>query len=132
MKKIFSFFTLLVFIIIAFVANPMMSFAMQDMSMKMKNTNISWCCDNKETKDPCNHECCYESWWLYQVITLNTTREENKKIKVKIKSFIDIYVFSLKLYKNKRLTKIISPPYLWRDIKNYSYKDLTKIIKSNT
>ena len=140
MKKLFSFFTLLIFIIIAFFQNPVMSFAMQnmdmsDMEMEMSmndNMKKDCCSGNEESKQDCNHECCYESAWLTEVSILNSTREENKKIKIKIKSLIDIFSLSLKLHENKKLTKITSPPNKIRKVKNYSYIDLTKIIKSNT
>ena len=133
MKKIFSFFTLLIFIIIALFNNTMMSFAMQDTSMKMEMQDMSWCWDNnEESKSFCNHECCYDSKWVSQVNLLNTTRENNKKLKIKVKSILDIFSFSIKSFENRKLIQITSPPNLLRDIKNYSYKDLTKIIKSNT
>jgi hypothetical protein len=67
MKKIFSFFTLLVFIIIAFFGNSMMSFAMQEMSdmkmeMSMNDSMVNDCCSGDENiKQDCNHECCYNS-----------------------------------------------------------------------
>ena len=65
MKKLFSFFTLLLFIIIAFFQNPMISFAVQemgDMEMSMSDNMQRDCCfENSNTKQDCNHECCYES-----------------------------------------------------------------------
>lgn len=138
MKKLFSFFTLLVFIIIAFFGNSMISFAMQEMGdmkmeMSMNDSMKKDCCSwNEDTKQDCNHECCYESWNIQEKSILSSSREENKKIKIKIKSFIDIFSFSLKSFEDKKLTKITSPPDKERKVKNYSYKDLTKIIKSNT
>lgn len=137
MKKIFSFFTLLIFIVVGFVTNPMMSFAMQDMSdMKMWiDVNMeNDCCSEDEnfSEIPCKHDCCYESKWLLELSVVTTTRENDKKVKIKIKSLIDIFSFPLKLHENKSLTKITSPPNRIRKIKNYSYSNLIKIIKSNT
>jgi hypothetical protein len=79
-----------------------------------------------------NHECCYESSETSGISALNNIREENKKIKVKIENSIDIFSFSFKSHEDKNLTKITSPPNKRRKIKNYSYIDLTRIIKSNT
>ena len=132
MKKLLSSFILLLFTFVVFSGNTMMVFAVEEMdiSMNMEMKSIWWCSD--EDKELYNHECCYESGWISSISIWSNIREENKKIKIKIKSFIDIFSFSLKLYENKNLTKITSPPNQVRKVRNYSYTDLTKIIKSNT
>ena len=137
MKTIFSFITLLIFIVVAFLGNPMMSFAMENMSgMEMNmDENISkdcWSESKNFSENPCNHDCCYKSKSLSEASVINFIREDNKKVKVKIKSLIDIFSFSLKLHENKQLTKITYPPNKVEKIKNYSYINLIKIIKSNT
>lgn len=138
MKKLFSFFTLLIFTLIVFSQNTMMSFAMQKMDMKVEmivmenNKNSSLYCNESNSNEHCNHDCCYESAWLSNMPLSNIIRENSKKLKIKINNLVDIFTFSLKSFDNKNLVKITSPPNKARKIKNYSYIELIKIIKSNT
>ena len=143
MKYIFSFFTLLVYLIIAFFQNSMITFAMQenvmsDMNMhhnqeSVFNQNNDCCWDNVDkSKDNCNLECCFKSDWVTILNLVNLLKEDNKKEKIKIYSFFDIHFVSISSFSNKNLINKTSPPEIMRELKNYSYKDLIKIIKSNT
>lgn len=143
MKYIFSFVTLLVYIIVGFFHSPMVSFAMQEnviVDMKMdysqedvSSENINYC-DNQKVNNNgnCNHECCFKSDLVTVSNVVNPSQESSKILKIKIKNFIDIYKVSINSFSNKNLINKTSPPIVLRDIKNYSYKDLIKIIKSNT
>ena len=141
MKYIFSFFTLLVYIIVGFFHSPMVSFAMQEnemMDMKMNNQvmtlsdNMTYCWYKNDVNNNCKHECCFKSDLVTVSNIVNTSQESSKILKIKIKKFIDIYQVSINSFSNKNLINKTSPPIVLRDIKNYSYKDLIKIIKSNT
>jgi hypothetical protein len=142
MKYLFSFFTLLVYLIIAFFQNSMVTFAMQEnvMSENMHHhqesdffQNVDCCWDEADkSKDNCNHECCFKSDWVTVLNLVNLSQSDNKKEKIKIFSFVDIHLFSINSFSNKNLVSKTSPPLLLRDLKNYSYIDLIKIIKSNT
>lgn len=140
MKYIFSFFILIVYIIIGFFHNPMVSFAMQEsmmMDMKMHSQDIvvdrySYCLGENNIDNNCDHECCYNYDWISISNNVNTSEENSKILKIKVKNFVDIYAFSISLFPNKNLINKTSPPIILRDVKNYSYKDLIKIIKSNT
>ena len=138
MKKLFSFFTLFVFTLIAFFWNTMMSFAMQkdmNIEMKMDEWAMSGCCDDDsdEGSQECSHECCVsQADFLPKFVGNQWSRETNKKIKIYLWVGIDIFSLPFHIFENIKLVKITSPPYWGRDIKNYTYSDLTKIIKSNT
>ena len=132
MKKLFSFFTLLIFIIVGFLHNSMMSFAMQSNMHKEMMWNMKMhCCDDVDSNN-CEHSC-YFSWNSdFKIITLNNTNFQKKILKIKIINFYDIFWKSSEFLENKNLINNTSPPNLQNKIKYYSYSDLVKIIKSNT
>lgn len=135
MKYFFSFFMLLVYLIIGFFHNSMITFAMQEnmekgMNMHHNQQQVIDCCDDKN--EDCNQECCFESDWILLSNIATFSQENNKKEKLKIIKFIDIYLVSVSSFLDKNLVNKTSPPNILRDVKNYSYKDLIKIIKSNT
>lgn len=134
MRKIFSFFALLVYIIIVFFHNPIMSFAMQDNNMvsEMGMNQIDYCESDWKTDKIPNSNCCYESDSAVLTSALNNFQNDNKAIKIKVNKCLDIFTFSINAFENKKLIKNTSPPFIEKKIKYYSYKDLIKIIKSNT
>lgn len=141
MKYLFSSFMILVYVIIGFFHTPMITFAMQEnalIGMDMEhNSHAHWnqkndCCSEDENSDnECNHECCISSDWVTFSNISNIGESDNKKEKIKIFNFTDIFAVSINSFTIKNLLNKTSPPYNNRDIKNYSYIDLIKIIKSN-
>lgn len=136
MKKKYSFLVLGLFFIILFFQNFMISFAdtkinHKEMETNMHHTNIEDCFweQDTDTKD-CNHECCYTSNKWVNINFYQIKRE--KKEKNKYKNYLIISIVFTKKVENKNLIKITSPPYYKRKVKNYSYSQLIKIIKSNT
>lgn len=60
-------------------------------------------------------------------------QESKKKLKEIWNNFVSILdLFKTSLIPERNLLKITSPPYYFRHIKNYSYSDNIRIIKSNT
>lgn len=117
----------------------MMAFAMQNDMMHKKmmwkmsmvqNTNC--CLEKNEDNNWCNHSCCISWNSDFQNIILNNHNFEEKILKIKLISFIDIFAESSHFFENKILIRKTSPPNLDNKIKYYSYSDLVKIIKSNT
>lgn len=133
MKKILSFLELIIYIIIAIFGNSMIFFPVH--AGKMEMTIINKDCieynKNNTTSDPCNHSCCYKSSNDVYLLSDVSNLQNNNISKIKIKHF-DILIFSQPSFENKNLVKIVSPPYFYREIKYYWYKDLIKITKSNT
>jgi len=118
----------------------MITFAIQEnLNHEIKNHNNSSnfqtnCCDNKvleQDNSDCNHECCFKSKWFIVSSVSNISNWNNKIQKINFINFIDIYAISLNSFSNKNLVKKTSPPLFNRKIKNYSYSNLIKIIKSN-
>jgi len=105
----------------------MMAFAMQNNmhSQMMQKMN----CDH--SKKDCQ-EKCYNSDLKIKLSNFSNTNFSKKIIKIKIFSFIDIFSKQSKFLENKNLVKNTSPPFMEKEIKNYSYWNLVKIIKSNT
>ncbi|MDP2091091.1 MAG: hypothetical protein Q8K30_05865 [Candidatus Gracilibacteria bacterium] len=141
MKYLFSFFMLLVYVIIGIFQTPMITFAMQEniiMEMNMHHhqkvhiNELNDCCLNNSVDDKdCNHECCFKSDRSTISNIVNIGQKDNKKEKIQITYFLDIFAVSINSFSNKSLLNKTSPPNINRDIKNYSYIDLIKIIKSN-
>ena len=106
----------------------MKTFAMQNnMWAKMWMMKMQCCKDHKKKKS-----CCFLSKVNIKIVFSNTTFS-SKIIKIKLFSFVDIFLNSNKFLENKNLIKNTSPPpNLNKKIKYYSYSDLVKIIKSNT
>ena len=103
----------------------MMSFAMQNDI----HQNMMWEMDMDLNN--CIHSCCI-SWDLdFQIIILNNNNFQKKILKIKSVNFYDIFWKSSQFLNNKNLINNTSPPNLESKIKNYSYSDLVKIIKSN-
>jgi len=75
-------------------------------------------------------ECCISLDSDSEIVILNNTFQK-KILKIKLINFIDIFQVSSKFLENKNLIKNTSPPNLEKKIKNYSYSELIKIIKSN-
>jgi hypothetical protein len=76
-------------------------------------------------------ECC-ESSSLEIIPHFINSSNQNKILKIKLISFIDIFNVSSKFLENRKLIKNTSPPdynFLKKDIKNYT--SLTGIIKNN-
>ncbi|MDD2870972.1 MAG: hypothetical protein PHS49_03195 [Candidatus Gracilibacteria bacterium] len=142
MKYIVSFFTLLVYLVIGFFQSPMITFAMQENNVHEMNThNIvtvseSDCCgntivDDSQDNNDCNHECCFQSKGV-STSSISISSNGTQKIdKIKFKNNIDIFSVSINSFSNKNLIKKTSPPLFNREIKNYSYCEFVKIIKSN-
>jgi hypothetical protein len=132
MKRIISFFTLFIFIIIGFFYNSMMSFAIKNNIQ----SNHKW-----NMKMHCMWNIKYGKWWKHTCpllkkidffsISLNTNYS-SKILKIKVLSFINIFSDNKYLLENKNLIKNTSPPNEEEKQKYYSYIDLIKIIKSNT
>ena len=129
MKFIVSLFTLLIFFIIGFIHNPMMSFA-------MSNSSMMWMSDTMNCMDAENNDmkiCCSSTsnFIKYSSINVNNIKTISK---YKVFSFnnIDFLWVNLFSFENSNLIKKTSPPLLERKISNYSYTTLVKIIKSNT
>ncbi len=133
MKKIFSFLTLLIFFFIGFAHNSIMVFAMENnMEMTILEENI--CCWDEiveESNSSCIHSCCIEWNIDYWTSSFNNTFQKNI-LKCTSHTFWDINIFISSSLNNKTLVNKTSPPYLDREITNYSYHTLIKIIKSNT
>lgn len=89
------------------------------------------CCYDIDLNN-CNHFCCVSWDSDFQVITLNNNNFQKKILKIKITNFYDIFWKSTEFLENKNLLNKTSPPNFKSNIKNYSYSDLVKIIKSNT
>ncbi len=144
MKKILSFFVFIIFITTAFESSIVTSFAMHQMPEKatkvenQQHYNMKKdmpCCDEEKGHDrkSCKHSCCIEaSDTNNQTYLNNNTQIQNREVKIKLKNNYLALDFSYKLPIQRKLTKKTSPPPVERKLKNYSYKDLTKIIKSNT
>ena len=105
----------------------MMAFAMQ-----------SWMQNKMIQKMNCNHsnkdckQICHNSDLKIKLTSFSNTSFSKKIIKIKIFSFVDISENYSEILENKNLVKNTSPPFMEKEIKNYSYSDLVKIIKSNT
>ncbi len=135
MKKIFKLFVIITYLIIIFFQNIIMSFAMNNLAKNKTNIEIKVkkinCCKEKKS-NPCKKNCCIKNIIEKNINPSNINLKE-KILKIKIFSFIDIFSISKYFIENKNLIKNSSPPpNLEKKIKYYSYRDLVKIIKSNT
>ena len=128
LKKLSTFFVLLAFIFIGFFHNSMMAFAMQN-NMWAKMWMMQMNCKHSETNS-CKKSC--HSLDIKVKSTFINSNNDEKVLKIKLTSLIDIFSVSSKFLENKNLIKNTSPPNLNKKIKYYSYSDLVKIIKSNT
>lgn len=136
MKKIISFFVLIAFIIIGFFQNTIMIFAMEDSQMNtkmaLKMTSIDYE-ENSIIKDPCKkHECCYENNKNFDTKLSNSQRISIEKIKIITKNYTEIFLIPNLVLDTKKQININPPPDIIKENTNYSYKNLIKIIKSNT
>jgi len=75
-------------------------------------------------------ECCISIDSDFEIFILNNNFKE-KVLKIKLINLIDIFQISSKFLENKNLIKNNPPPNFQKKIKNYSYSDLIKVIKSN-
>jgi hypothetical protein len=109
----------------------MMTFAV-DNNLKVEMTDSQLCCDYDDWWDKCLDTCCAESNIDHWISLINTTVSKKILKVVFNKSNIDIFSTSWYSISNKSLINKVSPPYFDREISNYSYSNLVKIIKSNT
>ncbi len=129
MKNIFSFFVLILFLLLPFFHSSAIFFGMQKMDTKTWIESKLWCCENKKNISLCKHKCCYES--NNKLIPFsNNYREESKKLKFSHYDWLSD--FDIIFSPNEKFFKYFLNPHLKRKIKNYSYLSLVKIIKSNT
>ncbi len=141
-KKLSSFFALIIFMAVAFSQSIVVSFAMGKNMMIMdhgiRDDRVMDCCDGEEYKQEheeqwwCNHSCCIDSKTVKQNFIINNFSPNSKELKIKIIPVVDILSIYYDLSPSRNLVRKTSPPFFAKKIKNYSYKDFTKIIKSNT
>ena len=129
MKRLLTFIILLLFSFIGFIHNSMMIFAMHEVSDSKIEVNNSGLNNNEENNNKdCIEHCCIEPTINYWFSTINNNINKGK-LKIKnIDQNLDIFAFSLKSLEIKSLVKETSPPYVSRNIKNYTYHTLTGII----
>ncbi len=135
MKRFISYLLLFSIFLIGFIHHSMMAFAMDsEESMVMKFSSTYSTMFSKEAKsDNCTtSSCCIEESTEYGVF--NVTKHDYKKISKLLKDpecrsrEDDI----IKLLEIKSLTYRDFWPYFERNIQNYFYHTLIKIVKSNT
>lgn len=136
MRKIITSFILLIYLTIAFFQNSMVTFAMQENFTSHMNLIEAECCvdtdlGTEQNQSDCDHECCFESKWFIFQNVINLSNSNLKIEKTKIKNYVDIFDLSNIRIENKNLVNKTSPPIFCRELKNYSYSSLIKIIKSN-
>lgn len=131
MKHIIKFFILFIYIFSFVIHNSVMAFS-HDENLNHHKIINNWIIFNDfmESNSSNNVADCSLILNSDQDIQLNSDLIF-KKIVYKIKfDFLNILIKqNIKI--DKFYVKIKSPPYLYRDLKNYNYSKLIKIIKSN-
>lgn len=136
MKKLFSSFLLVIFLLVWFFSFHLESFSMWESNYALEEKTIHTDCCKEEFienyNNNCRESCCFSAInFSYYSLVTNNSNNPIKKLKSKTNLFISLLIFDPDFSEI-----LISKDYIYPDYKKYSkfysYKDLVKIVKSNT
>ncbi|MDD5769910.1 MAG: hypothetical protein PHE25_03000 [Candidatus Gracilibacteria bacterium] len=137
MRKIISFFILVAILSVSNFYNVIMAFdgadyGMQDNMLKTNNCGEISNSNTNSNSGDCAYSC-FKKVNFDKNFSINSNEVKIKKdLFSKLKNTFQEFIIVFFDNTDKSILKINSPPGLDRELKNYSYINLIKIIKSNT